>query len=419
MKQLHKKSCPCLTSWRVILLVLFIVAGCSQATGNLDKPSNTTGETEEEQPEKETDPPNNKEPGGETAFPAITKFIIAEIEGFINEEANPKTITLTLPPAISRESLVPEISLSDPAAALEPASGEARDFTKPVEYTLSLKGVQTVYQVIVKYRGAITGFRIGETPGIINEDADPKTITLILPAGTDLSALSPAITLSDPAAAVEPASGEARDFREPLLYILNSEGVETRYRVTVTAAVSDASDARAITSFKINGVDGVINEDSKTIALILPFGTDLKALSPEINLSEGAVVQPASGTARNFANSALMAIKYTVTAENGMQAEYKVTVQTTSQYSVTLVLDREISFSPATASFSRRESSSVSATSGYDSYQWSVDGKAAGTDSRIITLKGEDYFVGSHYLGVVAWQQGIPFYAELVFTITP
>ncbi|MDR2393022.1 MAG: DUF5018 domain-containing protein [Treponema sp.] len=425
MKQLHKESCPCLTRWRGILLVLalFIFAGCPQAADTVENPSDATGENAGEQPGEETDPPDNNDPadppGEGTNPPAITKFIIAEIEGLIDEEAHPKTITLILPAAISREILAPEISLSDPAADVEPASGEERDFTKPVEYTLSLDGVQTIYQVIVKNRVAITGFRIGETAGIINEDADPKTITLTMPAGTDVGSLSPVITLSDPAAAVEPASGETRDFREPLLYALNSEGVETRYQVTVTVAASDASDARAITGFRVNGVDGVIDGDAKTITLTLPFGTGLNALTPEINLSEGAVVQPASGEAQNFANSILIAKKYTVTAENGMQAEYKVTVQTASHYSVTLTVDKEISFSPAAASFSRNETTSVSATAGYDQYQWSVDGNAAGTDSRIITLSGGDYFIGSHYLGVTAWQQGIPFYAELVFTITP
>jgi hypothetical protein len=180
-----------------------------------------------------------------------------------------------------------------------------------------------------------------------------------------------------------------------------------------------AREGRAITRFVINGVSGVINETAKTIALTLPFGTDLKTLKPEIALSQGATVSPASGEAQNFANSLLMPKKYKVSAENGMQAEYKVTVQTAAQSSFTLALNKELSLGAAPVSLSKTGTASVSAPSGYEGYQWSMDGKPVGTDSRTITLRGEDYFIGSHYLGATAYQNGIPFYGELIVTITP
>jgi hypothetical protein len=412
MKCVYTGTGPCPAWWWGILLVLCLFAGCPHAaTDTPENKQNIPGEEPEEQP--------GKEPGEEADPPAITKFIIAGVEGLIDEKADPKTITLTLPRAISREDLVPEeISLSE-GASVSPLPDEAQDFTGPVEYTLTREELRTIYRVIVKTTAAITGFRIGAIEGIIAEEADPKTITLTLPAGTDLRSLSPVITLSDPALTVDPPSGEAQDFSRPVEYTLTLEGVTTGYRVSVGVAAPGASDARAITGFSINGVSGVIDGTAKTIALVLPFGTGLTALSPEITLSPGAVVQPASGVARNFADSALIAQKYTVTAENGMQAEYKVKVQTASRYSFTPVLTKEITLSPGQGSLSRSGSLSVSAAKDFDRYQWSVDGNTAGTGSRTITLNGRDYFIGAHYLGVTAWQQGIPFYAEMVFTVTP
>ncbi|MHB9293364.1 hypothetical protein Holit_02485 [Hollandina sp. SP2] len=398
MKKLYKKSRSYLAGWYAILFALFLLEGCPQAT---DTP-------EDRSPEDQSDE--------ETTAPGIIQFIIAGIEGLIDEEA--KTITLTLPIAMPREDLSPEITLSE-GAAINPPSGEAQDFTQPVEYTLTLGDVQRVYRVIIKTKGAITGFRIGETEGLIDEDA--RTITLILPSGTNLSSLSPVITLSDPAATLSPASGTAQDFTRPVDYTLALDGVQTEYQVIITTATPDTSDARAITSFSINGIPGTIDEAAKAITLMLPFGTDLKALKPEIGISAQAQVNPLSGEAQNFTNSILIPNKYRVTAENGMQVEYKVTVQTAAKNSFTLVLQRELSLSPKSVSLSRAkaESVSVSATKDYDRYQWYIDGKPTGTDSRTITLKAEDCFIGTHYLGVGAYQNEIPSYAELVFTVTP
>ncbi|MDR1985906.1 MAG: hypothetical protein LBP88_02905, partial [Treponema sp.] len=243
----------------------------------------------------------------------------------------------------------------------------------------------------------ITQFIIAGIAGLIDEDT--KTITLILPWGTSLNSLSPEITLTE-GAVISPPSGEAQDFTGPVEYTLTLEGVQTRYQVIVSTADPNTSDARAITSFIINGIPGTIEEAAKTITLILPFGTDLKALRPEIGVSAQAQVSPLSGEAQNFTNAILMPKKYRVTAENGMQVEYKVTVQTAAQNSFTLVLQRELSLSPKSVSLSKAkaESVSVSAAKDYDRYQWYIDGKPAGTDSRTITLKAADYFIGAHYL---------------------
>jgi hypothetical protein len=77
----------------------------------------------------------------------------------------------------------------------------------------------------------ITG--ISEAQGVIDEEA--KTISVTVPYGTNLGSLTPAITVS-PDAAVSPASGQARDFTNPVTYTVTAEdGSRAEYTVTVTA----------------------------------------------------------------------------------------------------------------------------------------------------------------------------------------
>jgi hypothetical protein len=75
------------------------------------------------------------------------------------------------------------------------------------------------------------------------------------------------------------------------------------------------SDTKAITAFGFAALDpdvvGVINEEAKTIALTVPFGTDVTALVSTI-VHTGASVSPASGAAQDFTSP----LNYTVTAED-------------------------------------------------------------------------------------------------------
>src|SRR3954468_12487517 len=91
--------------------------------------------------------------------------------------------------------------------------------------------------------------------------------------------------------------------------------------------VPDPGDsAKEITRFTINGVDGTITGTS--IALTLPFGTDLTNLSPTI-VHTGAAVTPASGVARDFSAT----VNYTVIAIDGSTQGYTVAVTTAASSS--------------------------------------------------------------------------------------
>lgn len=89
---------------------------------------------------------------------------------------------------------------------------------------------------------AITSFKFSEfTPEVVGtiSEADKK-ILLIVPFGTNVTALVPTITVSDKAS-VTPHSGISNDFTEPTTYVVKAEdGSEQSYLVTVTVAEDEA-----------------------------------------------------------------------------------------------------------------------------------------------------------------------------------
>ncbi len=82
---------------------------------------------------------------------------------------------------------------------------------------------------------------------------------------------------------------------------------------------------KAITAFSFNSlspaVSGTIDENNHTIALTVPYGTDVSSLSPTIAMT-GLSVSPTSGSAQNFSNP----VTYTVTASDSSTQAYVVTV---------------------------------------------------------------------------------------------
>ena len=65
---------------------------------------------------------------------------------------------------------------------------------------------------------------------------------------------------------------------------------------------------------------GSINETTNEISIIVPETSDITALAPEIDISPGATISPASGSTQNFTNP----VTYTVTAEDGSTETYTV-----------------------------------------------------------------------------------------------
>jgi hypothetical protein len=83
------------------------------------------------------------------------------------------------------------------------------------------------------------------------------------------------------------------------------------------------SDAKAITAFSFSDPPavGVIDEANHSIAVAVPYGTDLSGIAPTI-VHTGASVSPASGMAQDFTSPVI----YTVTAADGSAQVYTVMV---------------------------------------------------------------------------------------------
>ncbi len=84
-----------------------------------------------------------------------------------------------------------------------------------------------------------------------------------------------------------------------------------------------SNSVKAITTFTIPNQTGVstINEGAHTVAITVPFGTDVTALAPTITIT-GTSISPNTGVAHNFTTSQT----YTVTAADSSTQGYTVTV---------------------------------------------------------------------------------------------
>ncbi len=241
----------------------------------------------------------------------ITQFTILGVDGAIAGT----NISLTLPYGKDPTSLTPTITIT--GVSVSPVSGLAQDFSGgPVSYTVTAQdGSTQTYTVTVSVAlnsaKDITQFTILGVNGAIAG----TNISLRLPYGTDVTSLTPTITITG--VSVSPASGVAQDFTAPVAYTVTAQDASTQtYMVTVNIALNSSKD---ITQFTILGVDGVIV--GTTISLTLPFGTDVTSLTPTIAIT-GASVSPASGAAQDFSAP----VPYTVVASDASTKTYTVTV---------------------------------------------------------------------------------------------
>lgn len=166
---------------------------------------------------------------------------------------------------------------------------------------------------------------------------DEKTdyIEIIMPGGTDLTTLVPTYTLSAGASIALPeAPNSPTNLSVLTTYRVVNKNLYHDYKVLAKTVDKITS----FTDFAIGTYKGVIDNDVRTIVVKLPLGSDVTALRPTFNLSEGAELTSPNGTTHDFTNP----VKYTI-SYLGENFTYDVTVQ--------LVDFRKMAFlgAPATA----------------------------------------------------------------------
>ncbi|NQX82603.1 MAG: hypothetical protein HRT66_11510 [Flavobacteriaceae bacterium] len=146
-------------------------------------------------------------------------------------------------------------------------------------------------------------------------------ITATVPFGTDISALIATIEISE-GATVSPASGEAVSYTDGVVTftVTAEDGTQLEYMVTITEV--PASGLKTISAFTIEGLE--LTFDGNEITANVPFGTDSLTFAAAITSSANSTVSPASEVEVTYVDGE--ATVFTVTAQDGTEAEYNVTI---------------------------------------------------------------------------------------------
>ena len=175
-------------------------------------------------------------------------------DGIIDNKANTITVSGVDDSNLSSTSFAPDVTLGPGAKVCSPAPGLPQDFSKAVQYIVAgdENVVSRTYTVSVLNRegklisasgsgggdtpvtpvtGAkITAFSVLGVDGVIDQSAGAITVTL--PAGTDVTAVAPVVTVTA-GAVVSPVSGEVVNLTAPVVYTVTLGEDTSSYTVTV------------------------------------------------------------------------------------------------------------------------------------------------------------------------------------------
>lgn len=181
---------------------------------------------------------------------------------------------------------------------------------------------------------SISSFKINNLEATIDQAA--KTIALELPFGTNISAVTPEVTLGGTATAYSPEG--AQNFASgPVVYtVTDGAGANVEYTATITAKATPDTD-KSITSLTINGRPATIDETTGVITCEFPGFEGPLANWPvvfELN-SITATADFVSGTSYDFAANASLTIK--VKAQDNSEKSYVVTPTVSTKKNVALL----------------------------------------------------------------------------------
>ncbi len=268
----------------------------------------------------------------------ITSFKLQDVKALETDifEGIKNSISIRVPYNTNLKELKPLITVSE-GAKVTPESGEVIDFTSAVKYTVAAEnGTLRVYTVTItkdaNTENDITYFCF---PGVSFEDKvkinnDTHAIDVAIPYGTERTSLKASFECSPGArvmvADIEQESGKTvNDFSRKVDYtVIAEDGSKEYYEVKVSVEASQYE--KRITRFTfeelIPAVAGDINQDTHEITLKVPYGTNLGALVPHIDISPNTTVEPGSGDAKNFSET----VVYKVMAPDGSSHKYTVDV---------------------------------------------------------------------------------------------
>ena len=269
--------------------------------------------------------------------PVIDRVTIGGSVGRIDAAA--RTVTVKLPKNVDRSQLTVDVEVGTGLIANSVAGSVAQGSlayqVTPYDpaYGTKYNALSATWRIIIetgKPDNLVTSFTVTADDGktrYAKIDETNKTIFLNLPEGTDLSAITPVVVHTGTAVTLEGSALDGSisfDFTNsettPLTMVVTNSNfaLRTEYRVTVTARKSSEN---YITAYKLGDAEGVIDGDN--IAITIPYAMDLAAVEPEITISESAALT-APDALKEGENT------YTVTAEDGTERVYTVTITRTA-----------------------------------------------------------------------------------------
>ena len=197
-------------------------------------------------------------------------------------------------------------------------------------------------------------FTLNDTP--YSATISGTTISAQLPADTSLTTLTPTISISK-GATISPNTGIAQDFSKEVSYTVTAENKSTKtYKVMVTKKEKDdrkdddndgkdddkngkdddnngndngtKSSKAEILAITFTNIDypedvAVLDKGETYIKLEVPEGTNIKALTSSITISERATIEPKSGATLDYSQG----VRYTITAEDKTEKIFYVIVE--------------------------------------------------------------------------------------------
>jgi hypothetical protein len=284
---------------------------------------------------------NNAEPSPENSILGILledqagdAVWIGSIE--INEEL--ATVTLTVSPGKDVSALIPVLQLSDGAAIVSTANaGAAVNFTRPQTFRIQAEDgsirAWTVRVTDLTSDGLITGVNLTDGSGIsiwkegITIDPDKRQILIEVAPGTDLTGITPELSLSPGAKLLTEIPEEGLDFNQAQTFTVEAQDGTTQ-EWTVAVKKSGEKDITGIISLN-NGSGPIlvlssdIDTDTKKFILTVPVNTDLSTVKPELKLSPGAELIPGipeEGLDFSFPQT------FTVKAQDGTEQQWMVSI---------------------------------------------------------------------------------------------
>lgn len=260
-------------------------------------------------------------------YNVVTSFAVTTSDGSvrygeINDEDH--TINLNLPVGTDISAVKPEVQHTGTGLQVDGKdwNGEAIDFSHDrtltvVNSSFDLRQEYTVHVTAEESgKNDILSYKIGDSTGEISGE----NISITVPYGTDLRAVTPEIEISEFAKLTQAPDALAYD--QKLIYQVTAEnGTAKTYTVIITKA--QPSDKAAIKVFRIGGIQGQIDESKGKITVEVPANVDITRITPTIETVESGTVVPASGEVMDFTNP----VTYTVTSQSeNYTRSYEVTV---------------------------------------------------------------------------------------------